>query len=364
MVKILGYQSDQQNYKLFSFFLIFICLISPNLCHSKGDELRKIIKNSDDSVIVFSSNTYKEFVMKHPRPYDVVILYTLKYKCKLCESVTEEFIKAAKSYHAVEGFKPDVSLRKRAVFFGILYYSEETSTTFKNLKLPSTTSILYSSPGNIQVDDNNEPYIKYDDDFVVGYRERSELIFEHKMLEFVNAKSGRKVEVKKNPIIFLFYFVLFVFILSGGFYVFNTFRPFFLSPYLWLAGSLLVYIICIGGIVYNIINGTPLAKFDRNGSIVEIIHTGQRAQYAGEGILISSMFVLGGLIMVSFTLINKLKSNWLHKIVFFVLIILILTIFRTIISLYQKKANWYGPTFYPPWAYTRGSLINDQGNSF
>ena len=364
MEKILGYQSYIQNNKLFGFLLIFTCLISISLCHPKGDELRKMIKNSEDPVTVFNFNTYKEFVMKHPRPYDVVMLYTLKYKCKLCASVTEEFIKVAKSYQAVEGSKPDMALRKRAVFFGILYYSEETSSIFKNLKLPSTTSILYSSPRNIQVDDNNEAYIKYDDDFVVGYRERSDLIFEHKMLEFINAKSGRKVEVKKNPIIFLFYFILFVFILAGGFYIFNTFRPFFLSPYLWLAGSLLVYIICIGGIVYNIINGTPFAKFDRNGSIVELIHTGQRAQYAGEGILLSSMFVLGGLIMVAFTLINKLKSNLLHKIIFFVLIISMLTIFRTIISLYQKKASWYGPTLYPPFGYTRGSLINDQGNSF
>jgi len=346
------------------YFLVLTSLLSFTICHPKGDELRARSLKSDNGVIIFNSNDFKEYVMKHPRPYDVVILFTLKYKCKLCESITEEFLKAAESYQAVDGHKPDMALRKRAVFFGILYYSEETSQIFKNLKLPSTTSILYTGPSNIQLDDNNESIIKYDEDFVIAYKERSDNIFAHRMLEFVNAKSGRKVTLKKNPIIFLFYFICFMFLLAGGFYMFNNFKQFFLSPYLWLVGSLIVYIICIGGIVYNIIHGTPFAKFDRYGNIVELIHTGQRSQYVGEGLLLSSMFVLGGIVMMAFTWINRIRSNWQHRIATLVLIFMMVVIFRIIISIYQKKASWYGPTFFPPYGYTRGPLIKDQGNSF
>jgi oligosaccharyltransferase complex subunit gamma len=359
------FQVNQPKLKLLlTYFLIFTTLISFTLCHPKGDELRTRTKNSDNGVIAFNANDFKEFVLKHPRPYDVVVLFTLKYKCKLCESVTEEFLKAAESYQVVDGQKPDMALRRRAVFFGILYYSDETSQIFKNLKLPSTTSILYTAPSNIQLDDNNEPFIKYDEDFVIGYKERTDLIFAHKMLEFINAKSGRKVELKKNPIVFLFYFICFLFILAAGFYLFNNFKQFFLSPYLWLVGSLLVYIICIGGIVYNIIHGTPFAKFDRYGNIVELIHTGQRSQYVGEGLLLSSLFVMGGIVMMAFIWINKITSNWQHRIATLVLIFLMVVIFRVIISIYQKKASWYGPTFFPPYGYTKGPLIKDQGNSF
>lgn len=365
MEKRIGYNLSQPNMKLLlTYLLIFTTFLSFTLCHPKGDELRGRSKNSENGVIIFNSNSYKEYVMKHPRPYDVVILFTLKYKCKLCDSVTEEFMKAAESYQFSEGYKPDMAQRKRAVFFGILYYSDDTSLIFKNLKLPSTTSLLYTTPSNIQLDDNNEAFVKYDEDFVIGYKERSDLILAHKMLEFVNAKSGRRIVEKKNPIVFLLYFITFIFILGSGFYLFNNFKQFFMSPYLWLVGSLLVYIICIGGIVYNIIHGTPFAKFDRYGNIVELIHAGQRSQYVGEGLLLSSLFVLGGTIMMAFTWINRIRSNWQHKIATLILVFLMVVIFRIIISIYQKKASWYGPTFFPPYGYTRGPLIKDQGNSF
>ena len=58
-----------------------------------------------------------------------------------------------------------------------------------------------------------------------------------------------------------------------------------------------ILIVCMGGIVYNILNGTPFAKYDRDGNIVEFISTGQRDQYAGEGVLMSSLFVLGGTLL-------------------------------------------------------------------
>ncbi len=350
--------------RVLALLILYITLLTIT-CHPKGDELRKRTLASERGVIVFSANNFKEYVMKHPRPYDIVILFTLKYKCNLCEKVKNEYYQVAESYREAEGYKPDMIQRNRAVFFGILYYSEETSQIFKNLKLPSTTSILYTSPSNIQIGDNNEAYIKYDEDFVVGYKERSDLIYSHKMLEFANAKAHRKIELRKNPLMFVFAFIAFIMILGLGFYLFTNFKPFFLSPYLWLYGSLLIYIICIGGIVYNIIHGTPFAKFNRQGQIVELIHSGQRAQYVGEGLLLSSLFVLVGTLMMAFNWINYwFKPYWQHKIAALSLIFLIVIFTRLIISLYQIKASWYGPTFYPPVGYIKGPLIKDQGNSF
>ncbi len=37
---------------------------------------------------------------------------------------------------------------------------------------------------------------------------------------------------------------------------------------------------------------------------------------------------------------------------------------KVVIMVYQKKAPWYGPTYYPPGGYIQGPLIKDQGNSF
>ena len=153
---------------------------------------------------------YKEYVMNHPRPYDVVILYILKKNCKLCEKVFNEFIQVLNSFHDANGFKPDMISRKRYVFFVVLYHLEKTKSILKNLKFPSTTTILYTSPLNIQFDNLDEPYIKYDEDYVISYNERSDKIYAPKMMEFANAKSQRKFPLKKNPFQFLFYFLIFV----------------------------------------------------------------------------------------------------------------------------------------------------------
>ena len=64
----------------------------------------------------------------------------------------------------------------------------------------------------------------------------------------------------------------------------------------------------MGGIVYNVLHDSPFAKYDRDGNINEFINTGQRFQYAGEGVLMSSLFVLGGTILYSFVWLNRIQG--------------------------------------------------------
>ena len=352
--------------KIRSIFLLilFIKLITLIKSHPKADKLRELTLSSDRGLIVLNAQTYKEYVMSHPRPYDIVILYTLSRKCNLCERVFNEFIQVSDSFRDSNGFKPDMISRKRAVFFAVLYYSEETMPIFKSLKFPSMTNILYTTPQNIQFNQMGEPYIEYDEDYVISYNERSDKIYALKMMEFANAKSQRKFPLKKNPIEFLIYFILFVCLIFFGFSAYQNFHSLLLSPKLWVIGSMLVVIICMGGIVYNILHSTPFAKYDRDGNIVEFIHTGQRAQYAGEGVLMSSLFVLGGTLLYSFNWLNMIKGYSQHKMISFGVIVFIVLIVRIIFSIYRIKARWYNPTFYPPGHYVKGPLINDQGNSF
>jgi hypothetical protein len=348
---------------LFSIFCLISFLVLIN-SHPKADKLRELTLSSDRGLIVLNAETYKEYVMSHPRPYDIVILYTLSRKCTLCERVQNEFIQVSDSFRDSNGFKPDMISRKRAVFFAVLYYSEETMSIFKSLKFPSMTNILYTTPHNIQFNNMGEPYIEYDEDYVISYNERSDKIYALKMMEFANAKSQRKFPLKKNPIEFLVYFLLFVALIFFGFTVYKNCQPILLSPILWVIGSMLVVIICMGGIVYNILHGTPFAKYDRDGNIVEFIHTGQRSQYAGEGVLLSTLFVLGGTTLYSFNWLNRIRGYGQHKMASFAAIIFTVLVVRIIFSIYRIKARWYNPTFFPPGHYVRGPLILDQGNSF
>jgi len=349
---------------LFCAFVI-MSFISFIYSHPKGDTFRKLTTSSTSGVVTLNANTFRDLVLKHPRPYDVVILFTLKYQCKICSEVKEIFEQVAESVSFVEGYKPDMSAKKRAVFFALVYYSDETNIIFKKLKLPATTSIMYTTPQNIVLDDKGEPTIKYDEDFVIAYKEmNTENIMSHKVLEFVNAKSGRKIEMKKNPLLFIFYFLVFVMLLILGVWLYSTFNSFFLNPWLWYVASLMIFIICIGGIVYNINHGAQLAKMDREGNIIELIHRGQRSQYILEGIICSSLFVVLGTLLAVLTCIRGIRNYWTHRICCIILMLLVVLVSRIIITIYQKKAAWYGPTFMPPRGYIEGPLLKDQGNSF
>lgn len=348
-------------------FLIAILVISSFSfinSHPKGDILRKFTKQAESNVIHFTAQSYKEYVLKHPRPYDVVILYTLKKNCNFCDLIKEEYNKVALSYADVQAYKPDLPNKRRAVFFGILHYSEDANDIFKNLKLPAQTTIMYTTPHHIFLNDKNEPHVKYDEETIITYRDRRDYASAHKIIEFINTRSTKKIELKKNPILFLFYFLVFCCIIAAGFYAFNHFKFILVSPYLWLFGSFAVYIICIGGIVYNIIHGAHFAKFDKQGHIVEFIHSGQRSQYVGEGLLLSSLFVLIGTLLFSLNWINRIPGYWNHKFAFILVTISIAVCCRAITSIYRIKASWYGPDFNPPSNYMKGPLIKDQGIAF
>ena len=347
-------------------FVAFILLnvVGFTVQHLKGNNLRMLSHNSDKSVIHFTPASFKDYVLKHPRPYDVVILYTLKMNCHFCDTIKEEFFKVAESFYEQRAYNPDLNNKKRAVFFAVLHYSDEAKDIFKMLKLPTQTTIMYTTPFNIEVNDKNEPFVKYDEENIIAYKERRDFSSAHKILEFVNAKSRRSIELKKNPIMFLLYFTIFCSILYVGAYLYKHFKFVLLSPYIWAFVSLSVYIICIGGIVYNIIHGAPFAKFDNKGNIVEFIHSGQRSQYAGEGLLLSGLFVLIGTFMFLMTCVNRIPGYWNHKICFVCLCFLITILAKFISSLYRIKANWYRPEFHPPHNYIRGPLLKDQGISF
>lgn len=354
--------------KIYSYFkFIFILTIFSSSfinSHKKGDSLREATHKNQNNVITFTASTYKDFVLKHPRPYDVVILYTLKMNCNFCDTIKEEYFKVAESYYDNKALIPDKANNKRAVFFGVLYYSEDAKEIFKALKLPAQTTIMYTTPHNILVNDNNEAYIKYDEENIIPYKERRDFVLAHKIIEFINAKSRRSIDVNKNPFLFLFYFIVFCLILYLGVFLYQHFKFLLLSPYVWTIGSLAIFIICIGGIVYNILHGAAFFKYDREGNIIEYIHTGQRAQYAGEGLLLSGMFVLIGSLMFLMTCINRIPGHLNHKLSFILICVLIVFLSKSLTTIYRIKASWYRPEFNPPSNYIKGSLLMDQGIAF
>ena len=48
--------------------------------------------------------------------------------------------------------------------------------------------------------------------------------------------------------------------------LFRGMRVIFNKPILWFFISISVYIVCMGGLVYNLLNGTPFYRYHKDGS--------------------------------------------------------------------------------------------------
>ena len=85
-----------------------------------------------------------------------------------------------------------------------------------------------------------------------------------------------------------------------------------LKQIVWFTIAILAFVICTGGLVYSMINDTPLFKFERNeyGSIVvaEYFMRGQRGQWRGEGYLVSTLVTATGLLWLFLSKIELVKQ--------------------------------------------------------
>ena len=347
-------------------FLLFIFILLPYLIysHPKGDFLRKLTIESENGLIKLNEKMYKEYVLQHPRPYDFIILYSYKQNCFSCSTIEQEFKKVSLTYKEKLGFKPDMINKKRAVFFGILYITQNTHSLIEKLKFNYDINILYTTPKNLQINEFDGNYIEYDEDYIMSYNDRAENIFALKMIEFVNAKSQRKFELRKDPIEYFIYFIIFITCIYVAHSWYVSYKDIFLSPLTWLIGSFIVYIFGIGGIVYSILNQPPLFGYDENGKI-ELISSGFRYQYFLEGVLVSFLFVIGGTFFYALNWGNYV-DEWNININNYGCFILLSSffIYEVILHIYNIKNAWNNPSFFPPDGYVKGPLINDQGNSF
>lgn len=89
--------------------------------------------------------------------------------------------------------------------------------------------------------------------------------------------------------------------------LFRGFKTIFNNPRLWFAGSCAIYIICMGGLVHNIIHNVPFTNVDANGN-VEWKTSGGRQQLGAEGFVMSVCITSVGISMILYHKILQAKS--------------------------------------------------------
>lgn len=232
-------------YSFWSFLLLSICL----LCSAEQDaaakgrgkaEALRYMSSTGDGIIHLNATGYEHFVLDYPRPYTLVVLFNAdpaKYKCGPCEDIQYIMKQVIYSYQEVGGDLPYTSpegVKSRAVFFAEIEYKPANQPLFKKHGFASVPNLLVTHPKSVVLDGENFSFKREDAwEFHTGSE-----ILPHKVLEFINNRTSRNVELKTPPFqafLAILYTLVLLSMLIGVVYKLKTY---ILNPYVWFMGSL------------------------------------------------------------------------------------------------------------------------------
>jgi oligosaccharyltransferase complex subunit gamma len=184
----------------------------------------------------------------------------------------------------------------------------------------------------------------------------------HKMLEFINKRTERDVIYKPTLSTMLTTFFGFISVAAAGVFIYTKLKFIWTNWAVWLVGSLLIYITCVSGVIYDILHDVPFVGRDRNTGEVVIFAEGNREQYGAEGLVISTMIVFIGILFVSIIVMGQKLDRKISLPGSMIALLLIYYLVASLESVYKSK-GWYGPSFSPPEGYLTGPITRDQGNN-
>lgn len=130
----------------------------------------------------------------------------------------------------------------------------------------------------------------------------------------------------------------------------------------WFIGSILIYITCCSGVIYDILHDVPFVGRDRNTGEVMVFAEGNRQQYGAEGLVVSLMISFIGILFVSIIVMGQKLDKKYSFIGGVAALVLIFMLVNSLEGIYKSK-SWYGPSFRPPEGYLTGPITRDQGNN-
>lgn len=154
----------------------------------------------------------------------------------------------------------------------------------------------------------------------------------------------------------------FISVAAAGVFIYTKLKFIWTNWAVWLVGSLLIYITCVSGVIYDILHDVPFVGRDRNTGEVVIFAEGNREQYGAEGLVISTMIVFIGILFVSIIVMGQKLDRKISLPGSMIALLLIYYLVASLESVYKSK-GWYGPSFSPPEGYLTGPITRDQGNN-
>ena len=326
------------------------------------EEMTNLEAQFPNQVIKFTPKTYRQYVLKNPRPYDVITLFSVQQHCPVCDEVLSEYEQTVYSFVKERGINKDFSKEKK-IFFGVLFFQQDVEVQ-KIFQEHGFTTVPYITASAMNLKRSSAPEKFYEDED--KWHISSQEIYDcQKQIDFVNNHLRTDVQIKFTFASIAFKnFVGLAILASLGLLV-KSLYPILMNQLVWFGVAITVFVICTGGLVYSILNNMPWFRFERNefGAIVvaEYFMRGQRGQYAGEGYIVSFLTTFIGLCILFLWNAEKrfTENKSSYRTAALVSMVVIVFAQQLLMACYRIKSPWYYPTFLPPAYYQKGSLLQD-----
>lgn len=277
----------------------FLSMIEPV---AAKDQKTKDMEELQESnlIIELNRNDFIKYVLSQNKEYDVLVYYTLSQNCDHCVDIEKELQQVSYSY--IKSNKHLLEHTQRPIFFVKIEYNQANSEIFAASGFQSVPIIClaneklakkYAKNGDAKYDSKYEWKMSTQDFHDAG-----------KLLEHVNKVTHSDVELKYTLYRIMMGNIL-IFGIAGVLFFFKDYLGGLLrNKTIWMVGTAIIYIQCIGGIAFNMIHKVPTFKYghDSTGGMVveEYFQRNQRSQYAGEGYMASLLMFTIGALMVGY----------------------------------------------------------------
>lgn len=199
-------------------------------------------------------------------PYSVVLLFTVANDCTFCKVIEDAFTAIASSY------KAQLKDKSQPIFFAVLYYSRNTEKAFSQATSSLTGStpskafpLLLSAPSlskSKSTADCRNDLPSMNTWRYTGANYNSE----DSLLEYINKRTNQNVALKKSLFAALWKMLVALTVLGCLLFAVIRFRWILSIPVSWLVVAFVVFLVCCGGTVHNILHRTPLMGVTKSKS--------------------------------------------------------------------------------------------------
>ena len=349
-------------------FFIYVILVNGLFVESQYDNLEFLSKLVEEKgpVLKLNLKDYMRFVIRSPRAYDLSVLYVWKNQtgCKNCRDYIQYFSAVAQRYQA-KGTMDIRNSGKKIFFVTIAMDEDPVFGIMHNWKKPLEWIYLDSSivfPE--RAIRKHERKVSIPPAMILSrYAYSGDL--KSFVLKFVNKHSGMTSVTYKPPLLKrlsalpIVFSMLIVIVLSLIVIVTHIRK----RTELMAIGALGIQALTCGATCYCLIHKAPLFGRSETKKIL-LFNPNARKQYVLEGLLMSSLMIMGGMFLyISGRSVNKKNAKGRSSISL-VFMLLSYACYYFVMST-QFKKSWLPPVkFFPPSGFITGPLINDRRNSF